>query len=139
MHKTHSQESLLETHSTLCSGRWDSAPEHSEDRTLHSVNSIASGPGTGDDLSAVLSAVGGGHVCLGTAPTAALGPGGRQGSAAGARSSSRLMARPAGSGELRLGARALQLDESPRGTERQVWLHGERQDPRSLTGDAMKC
>lgn len=54
-------------------------------------------------------------------------------------SSSLLTAQPAGSGELRLGARALQLDESPRGIERQVWLHGERQDPRSLTGDAMKC
>lgn len=139
MHKTHSQESLLETHSTLCSGRWDSDPEHSGDRTLHSVKSIASGPGTGDDLPAVMSAVGGGHVCLGTAPTAAWVLGADKALQQEPGSSSLLTAQPAGSGELRLGARALQLDESPRGTERQVWLHGERQDPRSLTGDAMKC
>lgn len=84
-----------------------------------------------------MSAAGGGLVCLGTAPTAAPGPGGQQGSAAGAQKQQLLAARLAGSGELRLGARALQLDESPRGTERHVWLHGERQDPRSLTGDAM--
>lgn len=44
MHKTHSQEILFETHSTLCSGCWDSASEHSGDRMLHSVKSIASGP-----------------------------------------------------------------------------------------------
>lgn len=85
MHKTHSQEVLFETHSTLCSGCWDSASEHSGDRMLHLVKSIASGPGTGDDLPAVMSAAGGGLVCLGTAPTAALRPEGQQGSAAGAR------------------------------------------------------
>lgn len=52
---------------------------------LHVVKHIASGPGTGDDLSAVRSAGGGGRVCLGTAAIVAPGPGGKRGSAAKAR------------------------------------------------------
>ena len=51
---------------------------------LHVVKHIASGPGTGDDLSAG-GAGGGRRVCLGTAPIVAPGPGGKRGSAAKAR------------------------------------------------------